>query len=126
MASSRKPFRHVRNEGFACEHCGKDVQPLANGSCRNHCPHCLWSKHLDDVPGDRASRCGGMMACVAVEQDARRGWMIVHRCARCGAVRRNKAALDDPYQPDRFEVVLRAASEPRGRHRRAHRHKGLS
>lgn len=105
MASSRKKFRHTRNEGFVCEHCGLAVRPLMNGSCRNHCPHCLWSKHLDDAPGDRASRCG-MMEPVAVQQDARRGWMIVHRCTRCRAVRRNKAAPDDPAQPDSFDALL--------------------
>ena len=112
MASAkgrRRRFREVRNEGFLCEHCGEQVRPLAGGSCRNHCPHCLWSKHADDVPGDRASRCGGMMEPVAVQADARRGWMVVHRCTRCRAVRRNKAALGDPAQPDRFDALLRVA-----------------
>ena len=106
MARSKRRFRQVRNEGFICEHCGIKVTPLERGSCRNHCPNCLWSKHLDDVPGDRASHCGGMMEPVDVRQDARRGWMIVHRGRRCGAVRRNKSALADPRQPDRFETLL--------------------
>lgn len=109
MSSGRRRFRRVRNERFVCAHCGLDVLPLANGSCRNHCPRCLRSKHVDTVPGDRASGCGGMMGCIAVEQDARRGWMLVHRCARCGAVRRNRAALDDPSQPDRFDAMVRAS-----------------
>jgi len=109
MASSEEKFRYVRNEGFVCEHCGAEVRPLGGGSCRNHCPRCLWSKHVDEVPGDRASQCGGMMECVAVQQDASRGWMLVHRCKRCGILRRNKAALDDPIQPDRFEELLRVA-----------------
>ena len=107
MASENKKFRRVRNEGFVCEHCGMTVGPLAGGSCRNHCPHCLWSKHVDAVPGDRASSCGGMMACVAVEQHARHGWMLVHRCTRCGAVGRNRAALNDAGQPDQFDALLR-------------------
>jgi hypothetical protein len=70
----------------------------------------LWSKHVDDVPGDRASDCGGMMECVAVEQDARRGWMLAHRCTRCGLVRRNRAALDDPRQPDCINALARVAA----------------
>jgi len=111
VASERRKFRCARNEGFVCRHCGTEVRPLANGSCRNHCPHCLWSKHLDVVPGDRSARCGGMMAPVAVQHDARRGWMIVHRCTRCGAVRRNKAALNDPAQPDRFEALVDVARQ---------------
>jgi hypothetical protein len=109
VASEARRFRHSRNEGFVCERCGADVAPLAKGSCRNHCPQCLWSKHVDDVPGDRAAGCGGLMEPVAVEQDGRRGWMIVHRCTRCGMVRRNKAALTDPVQPDRLPVLLDVA-----------------
>ena len=109
MASRKKMFRHVRNEEFVCQHCARKVIPLANGSCRNHCPCCLWSKHVDDVPGDRLSRCGGMMEPVAVEQDARRGWMIVHECRKCGAVRRNQCALGDPNQPDSIEALLQVA-----------------
>ncbi len=111
MTSRHRRFRETRNEAFVCEHCGEDVRPLANGSCRNHCPRCLWSKHVDEVPGDRGSRCGGLMPPVGVQRDARRGWMIVHRCERCGTLRRNRAALDDPGQPDRFDALLAAACE---------------
>jgi hypothetical protein len=111
VTSRHKRFRETRNEAFVCEHCGEGVRALANGSCRNHCPRCLWSKHVDDVPGDRESRCGGLMAPAGVQQDARRAWMIVHRCERCGMLRRNKAALDDPAQPDRFDALLRSACE---------------
>jgi hypothetical protein len=99
----------VRNDAFTCENCGAEVLPLTGGSCRNHCPQCLCSKHLDEVPGDRAVTCGGLMECVAVQHDARRGWMLVHRCLRCGALKRNRAALDDPVQPDSFEAILEAA-----------------
>jgi len=50
------------------------------------------------------------MECIAVQQDSKRGWMLVHRCTRCGAVQRNQAALDDAEQADSFEAVLRAAA----------------
>jgi hypothetical protein len=106
VARQQNRFRISRNEGFVCGCCGADVMPLAVGSCRNHCPFCLASKHVDVVPSDRESVCGGMMVCVGVEQDSRRGWMLVHRCERCGAVRRNRAALDDPDQPDDFDALL--------------------
>ena len=115
MASGKKRFRRVRNEGFVCAHCGMEVRPLASGSCRNHCPRCLWSKHLDVVPGDRAAGCGGMMEPVAVQRDGRRKWMIMHKCTRCGDVRRNKAALDVAVQPDRFEALLDVARGAPGR-----------
>ena len=110
MASAKPKFRHHRNESFICDHCGAAVQPLTNGSCRNHCPFCLHSKHLDVVPGDRSARCGGTMECIGVQQNSKRGWMLVHRCTRCGALRRNRAALDDREQPDDFDVMLHVAS----------------
>ncbi len=86
----------ARQELFVCEHCGRQVDPLEHGSYRNHCPFCLYSKHVDDQgPGDRASLCLGLMAPVAIDQDGKKGWMIVHRCGKCGKTIRNKAAPDD-------------------------------
>lgn len=40
------------DEEFICEHCGQHV-PKLGYSCRNHCPYCLYSKHVDVNPGDR-------------------------------------------------------------------------
>ncbi len=114
MASRTGRFRVARNEGFTCRHCGEQVAPLAGGSYRNHCPRCLWSRHVDVVCGDRSAGCGGMMRPVAVQQDSRRGWMIVHRCTRCGAIRRNKAALNDPAGPDSFGELLKVARRQAG------------
>lgn len=94
------------NASFTCDVCGADVPPLANGSVRNHCPHCLWSRHVDVWPGDRAADCGGAMRPVAVEWSGKKGWVLRHRCERCGAERRNRAALDDPTCPDDYEAVV--------------------
>src|SRR4051812_29248383 len=86
----------ARQEPFVCEHCHREVLPLESGSYRNHCPHCLYSKHVDDTgPGDRASLCQGLMAPVTLDQDGKKGWMILHRCTRCGKEIPNKAAPDD-------------------------------
>jgi len=86
----------ARQEPFTCEHCGKDVAPLTEGSYRNHCPFCLHSKHVDELgPGDRASTCGGLMAPVGLDGTASKGWVLVHRCMRCGKNIRNKIAPDD-------------------------------
>ena len=30
--------RKEENTGFVCEHCGREVLPLKDGSYRNHCP----------------------------------------------------------------------------------------
>ena len=87
--------RFTKNDdGFICENCGKEVLPLGYSS-RNHCPHCLFSKHLDENPGDRASDCGGKMEPVGAQPDAKKGFVIAHRCQKCGAIRHNKAAKDD-------------------------------
>ena len=67
-------------EDFNCAHCGAVVR--GNGYT-NHCPNCLWSKHVDNNPGDRASDCGGMMRPVSVEKD-RNGFIITHKCEKCG------------------------------------------
>lgn len=85
-----------RQEPFVCENCGTAVDPLPRGSYRNHCPACLWSKHVDHVgPGDRASGCGGLMEAMALDQRSGRGWMVHHQCVRCGKTIVNVCAPDD-------------------------------
>lgn len=92
---SMEAKRFAKNDsGFVCAHCGKEVNPLGYSS-RNHCPFCLWSLHLDENPGDRASECGGGMEPVFAEPDPKKGYIITHRCTKCGAVRRCRAALGD-------------------------------
>jgi len=62
---------------------------------RNHCPACLWSAHLDERPGDRASPCGGGMEPIAIWVRPDGEWALVHRCGGCQAVRVNRVAGDD-------------------------------
>ena len=80
-----------RIEDFNCAHCGAVVR--GNGYT-NHCPKCLWSKHVDNNPGDRASQCGGMMEPVSIEQSGGK-WIIIHKCVVCGKTIRQKASDDD-------------------------------
>jgi hypothetical protein len=85
-----------REEAFICTHCDFFVEPLGKGTYRNHCPKCLWSKHVDaEGPGDRASTCGGLMEPMSLDQDGKKGFVIVHKCTKCGQISRNKAAPDD-------------------------------
>ncbi len=80
-------------EDFICEHCGREVH--GNGYT-NHCPYCLWSKHVDVTPGDRASHCGGMMK--PVEIQIKKGErVIVHECVKCGYRKPNKTAANDDF-----------------------------
>lgn len=115
MADRKNPLPGG-NQAFTCRCCGERVQPLQNGSVRNHCPECLWSLHVDRVPGDRAEGCGGSMEPVGLEGSASAGFSIIFRCLRCGATRKNRAAHDDPVQPDRWEalVALSARGPSRG------------
>ena len=41
-----------KDESFVCENCKKEVEVL-NYTSRDHCPFCLYSKHVDINPGDR-------------------------------------------------------------------------
>ncbi len=99
--------RFTKNDnGFICAHCGKNVEPLGYTS-RNHCPFCLWSLHLDINPGDRASDCGGHLRPVKVETDPKKGYIIVHKCEKCGEIRRNRAAHDAKVQPDDIDLLIK-------------------
>jgi len=80
-----------RIEDFECGHCGHLM--VGNGYT-NHCSECLWSRHVDIHPGDRAAECGGLMAPVGLE--IRGGeTILVHKCTKCGFVRKNKTSPDD-------------------------------
>ncbi len=85
--------RFTKNDnGFICAHCGFEVKPLGKTS-RNHCPKCLYSLHVDINPGDRANTCCGEMEPISAAPDPKKGYVITHRCTKCGEIGRNKAAL---------------------------------
>ena len=81
-------------ENFTCEKCGFFVE--GNGYT-NHCPECLWSKHVDVFPGDRAGNCGGMMEPIRVEKKGKE-YTIIHKCIVCGFEKPNKAVSEDSFQ----------------------------
>jgi len=97
-----KKFQRTK-EDFTCGECGFFVR--GNGYT-NHCPKCLWSKHVDVRPGDRRATCHGLMEPVGVEL---RGGdhVILHRCVRCGFEKRNKTEKDDD-----FNVIVRLSNNP--------------
>ncbi len=88
-----KKFTEIDDE-FICENCGKMV-PKLGYSCRNHCPYCIYSKHVDVNPGDRAEKCHGKLEPIGLEMDSKKGYIIVFRCEKCGMIRKNKSAKDD-------------------------------
>jgi hypothetical protein len=92
-----RKFTHI-DEAFICAVCGEEV-PALGRTARNHCRKCLCSLHLDINPGDRQSGCGGVLRPEGIEQCGKgaHGLQIVHKCEKCGMVRRNIAAEDDDY-----------------------------
>ena len=99
--------RFSKNDNcFICANCGLEVAPLGYSS-RNHCPQCLCSLHVDENPGDRANECRGIMDPIRVETDPRKGYIIVHKCRSCGAIKRNRAAHTAPTQPDDLSYLIK-------------------
>ena len=90
MANLNFMFRKNK-EDFICEQCGESVK---GDGYTNHCPYCLYSKHVDVHPGDRASDCHGLM--VPIDNEAKQGDLVlIHKCAKCGFIKRNKRADND-------------------------------
>ena len=83
-----------KKENFVCEVCGTEV---VGDGYTDHCPNCLWGKHVDVFPGDRESDCGGLMEPVGVEK--KKGeWRILYRCQKCGYQHWNRTAPDDNFE----------------------------
>ena len=80
-------------EDFVCEHCNQKIK--GNGYT-NHCSACLWSKHVDNKPGDRASNCCGLMEPIRVELE-KQDYYLVFRCQKCGVEKRNKVQKADDF-----------------------------
>lgn len=80
-------------ENFICEKCG--YKNSGNGYT-NHCQNCLWSKHVDINPGDRAEECCGIMQPIGLVKEGG-VFFIIHKCQKCGIKKRNRAQIDDNF-----------------------------
>jgi len=104
MGIKRKHFIVPKRDPFVCEHCGKKAM---GGKYVDHCPYCLWSKHVDKkIPGDRASSCQGLMEPIGITQRHSR-WRIVYRCLRCGVER-----VVDAAPKDNFGKIVKLSQKP--------------
>jgi hypothetical protein len=94
---SRRPrHRPDPSQDFRCAQCRALVSALAPGTAhRNHCPRCLWSRHVDHKPGDRAAGCDARMEPIAIWVRDDEEWALVHRCVACQALKANRIAGDD-------------------------------
>jgi len=110
----RKEKEHAPRDGqwqekeFRCDHCHLPVlseRQLAGVNNRNHCPFCLWSKHVDlRKAGDRKAACHARMEPIGLTFKATRKkynlenhgeLMVIHRCTGCGKISINRIAADD-------------------------------
>jgi len=81
-----------KKEDFVCQKCGEKVE---GDGYTDHCPKCLWGKHVDGkIPGDRASECRGLMEPLGTEY-VRGEFRINYRCEKCGHEFRVWADEDD-------------------------------
>ncbi len=81
------------DEAFICENCGKEVMPLGYTS-RDHCPYCLYSKHVDINPGDRLNKCKGLLVPIDIEK-FKDTYKIIYKCNKCNKLHKNIIAKDD-------------------------------
>lgn len=93
-----KKFNMI-DENFVCENCGKEVQRLGY-TARDHCPYCLYSKHLDINPGDRLNKCSGLMKPIGIEK-FKNSYKIIYSCQKCSQLHKNIMASDDD-----FDVII--------------------
>ncbi len=83
----------MRDEEFVCENCGSKVEKL-NYTARDHCPYCLYSKHVDIMPGDRSNDCLGLLKPIGIEK-FKNTYKILYKCEKCKTNHKNIMANDD-------------------------------
>lgn len=101
-------MKKIKNRSFKCLNCGKGVTVIGHiGTAhRNHCPYCLWSKHVDEFQeGDRKSFCQAGMEPIGLtfkkekpdkyHPEEKGELMLVHRCIGCVKLSLNRIAADD-------------------------------
>ena len=93
------------DESFTCENCGKTIEPLVY-SARDHCPYCLFSKHVDILPGDRANECHGLLEPIKIEK-FKNTYKIIYKCQKCHQTHKNIMANDDD-----MDIIIELSKNP--------------
>ena len=89
-----KKFNMI-DEEFRCLNCNNLVPPL-NYSARDHCNKCLYSRHVDNMPGDRSNNCKGLLEPIGIEK-YKNTYKIIYKCQKCHKIHKNIMAEDDNY-----------------------------
>lgn len=97
-----KKFTNNDNE-FICENCNKKVDKLYYTS-RDHCPYCLYSKHIDIFPGDRQNKCLGLLKPISIEK-YKNTYKIIYKCNKCNEIHKNIMANDD-----NFDLIIKLST----------------
>ena len=85
----------MMDEEFICLNCRYEVSKL-NYTARDHCPNCLYSRHVDIMPGDRMNECCGLMKPIGIEK-YKNTYKIIYKCTKCHEIHNNIMANDDNY-----------------------------
>ena len=80
-----------RQEDFVCEQCGAAVK---GDGYTDHCPVCLFGKHVDIFPGDRLEECHGILVPIGLTTK-KGGQVIEYQCEKCHEKMSNRAADND-------------------------------
>ena len=97
-----KNFIVPKTKEYVCEYCDAKV---LGGRYNNHCPVCLWSKHVDDkIPGDRSSKCQGLMEPIRVIKK-NDNFRILHKCVEC-----DKEFTVDVSDEDNKELIIKLSA----------------
>ncbi|WP_055481627.1 RNHCP domain-containing protein [Sphaerimonospora mesophila] len=102
------PHSVLRTETFGCVRCGLTVTALdPGGARRNHCPRCLYSRHVRDGVEGGPSECRSGMAPISIAVLRNGDWELIHHCTRCGELTSNPICDDD----NQF-ILMRMAVRP--------------
>ena len=99
-----KKFNMI-DEAFICENCGKEVTKL-HYTARDHCPYCLYSKHVDIMPGDRKNNCRGLLKPIGIEK-FKDTFKIIYTCESCNERHKNIIAKDDD-----MNLIIKLSNQP--------------
>lgn len=92
-------------ENFTCFNCSRKI--IGNGFT-DHCPYCLWSKHVDINPGDRINNCLGKMKPIGVDLSFGANKIkIIFKCQKCSQIKKNKAS-----NQDNMDLIIKLSREP--------------
>jgi len=88
-----------------CEFPVSAEREISGVNNRNHCPRCLFSRHVDEkTAGDRRATCMSRMEPVGLTlkqahkrygQEEQGELMLIHQCKGCGKISINRIAADD-------------------------------